>query len=107
MNLSENSDYIKVSKFLLKPIFIFFVMICVIVTLEVASLYFVFVPKVINSFQGEFSFEQSFALKNAMNQIIMNMSVWLIVLLVINAFLIKIVHNAKNLVKGIDKLLTK
>lgn len=104
MDITNSINYIKLSKFLFKPTLIFLGVIFLLSLAQIVSLYFVYIPKYIVFFHDHLNEENLSILNDAMNKIVINISVWVFILLILNIVLINFLQSAKKLIKDIDEI---
>lgn len=102
MNILENPNFIKVSRFMIKPVWVFLGFVFVVFVMNVTIIYSISIPKYMSLIQSVLTDKELSIIEDLINKLIINIGMWAVVLFVFCIFLVFSLRDAKKLVKDIE-----
>ncbi len=100
-NVIQNNGYTQLTKLSLHQLVAFLALVFVIVVVNIVLMYTIYVPSLLEPLHHLQPTTLS-SLEAGFGKIILNLTVWLFVLFLVNASLVRHVWNAKKLLSRID-----
>jgi len=101
-NVIEDNDYAKLAKLSLNQLTAFLILVFVIVVANVVLIYLIYIPNLLEPID-HLQPTTLASLESGFGKIIINLSVWLFVLFLVNMSLIRHVRNAKCLLRKMNE----